>query len=55
VIQYSYYTGRVTGAIWGGAGVKIGMLNYVGLEIAFIGIGAVLFMGLWRDLKAKTG
>ncbi|KAJ3545257.1 hypothetical protein NMY22_g2512 [Coprinellus aureogranulatus] len=55
VIQYSYYTGRVTGAIWGGSGVKIGMMNYVGLEIAFVGIGAVLFMGLWRDLKAKTG
>lgn len=55
VIQYSYYTGRVTGAIWGGSGVRIGMMNYVGLEIAFVGIGAVLFMGLWRDLKAKTG
>lgn len=55
VIQYSYYTGRVTGAIWGGSGVKIGMMNYVGLEIAFVCVGALLFMGLWRDLKAKTG
>ncbi|KAF6752650.1 major facilitator superfamily domain-containing protein [Ephemerocybe angulata] len=55
IIQYSYYTGRVTGAIWGGSGVKIGMMNYVGLEIAFVGVGALLFMGLWRDLKAKTG
>ncbi|KAG1754712.1 major facilitator superfamily domain-containing protein [Suillus paluster] len=54
-IQYSNYTGRVTGAIWGGSGVSVGMLNYVGLEIAMVGIGAVLFTTLWRDLKTKTG
>ncbi|KAH7930449.1 MFS general substrate transporter [Leucogyrophana mollusca] len=54
-IQYSNYTGRVTGAIWGGSGVKVGMMNFVGLEIAIVGIGAVLFTSLWRDLKAKTG
>lgn len=55
VIQYSNYTGRVTGAIWGGAGVSVGMLNYVGMQIAIVGIGAVLFSTLWRNLKAKTG
>ncbi|EPQ52387.1 MFS general substrate transporter [Gloeophyllum trabeum ATCC 11539] len=54
-IQYSNYTGRVTGAVWGGAGVKVGMLNYLGLQIAVVGIGGVMFMTLWRDLKAKTG
>ena len=54
-IQVSNYMGRVTGAVWGGSGVKVGMLNYLGLEIAIIGIGAVMFMTLWRELKAKTG
>ncbi|KAG0707624.1 major facilitator superfamily domain-containing protein [Suillus ampliporus] len=54
-IQYSNYTGRVTGAIWGGSGVSVGMLNFVGLEIAMVGIGAVLFTTLWRELKTKTG
>ncbi|CAL1702378.1 unnamed protein product [Somion occarium] len=55
IIQYSNYTGRVTGAIWGGAGVSVGMLNYIGMQITIVGIGAVLFLTLWRDLKAKTG
>ncbi|KAI6163764.1 major facilitator superfamily domain-containing protein [Pisolithus thermaeus] len=55
VIQYSNYTGRVTGAVWGGSGVSVGMLNYVGLEIALVGIGAALFATLWRNLKTKTG
>ncbi|KAH7915683.1 major facilitator superfamily domain-containing protein [Hygrophoropsis aurantiaca] len=54
-IQYSNYTGRVTGAIWGGSGVSVGMKNFVGVEIAIVGIGAVLFTSFWRDLKAKTG
>ena len=54
-IQYSMFTGRVTGAVWGGAGAKVGMLNFVGLQIALVGVGAVLFSTLWRDLKAKTG
>ncbi|KAI6153993.1 major facilitator superfamily domain-containing protein [Pisolithus tinctorius] len=54
-IQYSNYTGRVTGAVWGGSGVSVGMLKYTGLEIALVGIGAVLFMTLWRNLKTKTG
>jgi hypothetical protein len=54
-IQYSNYTGRVTGAIWGGSGVSVGMLNFVGLEIAMVGIGAIMFTTLWRDLKTKTG
>ena len=54
-IQYSNFAGRVSGAVWGGAGIKVGMLNYVGLEIALVGIGGVLFLTLWRELKAKTG
>ena len=54
-IQYSNYTGRVTGAVWGGAGVKVGMLSYIGMQIAIVGIGTVMFCTLWRDLKAKTG
>ena len=55
LIQYSNYTGRVTGAVWGGAGVKVGMLSYVGMQIAVVGVGAVMFSTLWRQLKAKTG
>ncbi|GJE94030.1 MFS general substrate transporter [Phanerochaete sordida] len=54
-IQYSNFTGRVCGAVWGGAGVAIGMEAYVGLQLAIVGIGAVMFSVLWRQLKAKTG
>ncbi|KAG7093624.1 hypothetical protein E1B28_007288 [Marasmius oreades] len=54
-IQYSNYLGRVTGAVWGGSGVKVGMPAYVGLEIAIVGIGGVLSLLLWKNLKAKTG
>jgi MFS family permease len=54
-IQYSNHVGRVTGAVWGGSGVKVGMLNYVGLQIAILGIGAIMFIACWRELKAKTG
>lgn len=54
-IQYSNYTGRVTGAVLGGAGVKLGMKNYVGVQIAVVGVGVVMFMSLWKSLKAKTG
>ncbi|KAG2050604.1 MFS general substrate transporter [Suillus hirtellus] len=55
LIQCSNFTGRVTGAIWGGSGVSVGMSNFVGLEIAMVGIGAVFFTALWKDLKTKTG
>ncbi|VDC04106.1 unnamed protein product [Peniophora sp. CBMAI 1063] len=54
-IQYSNFAGRVTGAVWGGSGVTVGMLSYVGLQLAFLGIGFVMFMVLWRELKAKAG
>lgn len=54
-IQYSNYLGRVTGAILGGAGVKIGMMNYIGVQIAVVGIGGIMYLTLWRELKAKTG
>jgi hypothetical protein len=54
-IQWSNYTGRVTGAVWGGAGVKVGMTSYVGLQIAYVGLGSILCAALWHHLKAKTG
>lgn len=54
-IQYSNYTGRVAGAVWGGSGVAIGMPNYVGLQIGLVGVGAALSMTLWRNLKTKMG
>lgn len=54
-IQYSNFLGRVTGAVLGGAGVKIGMINYVGVQIAVVGIGGLMYLTLWRQLKAKTG
>ena len=54
-IQYSNYLGRVSGAILGGAGVKIGMMNYIGVQIAVVGIGGIMYLTLWRELKAKTG
>jgi len=54
-IQYSMFSGRVSGAVWGGAGVQVGMLSFVGLQIGLVCVGAVLFSTLWRQLKAKTG
>lgn len=54
-IQYSNYTGRVTGAILGGAGVKIGMVNYAVIQIVVVALGGLMYMTLWRQLKAKTG
>ena len=54
-IQYSNYLGRVSGAILGGAGVKIGMMNYIGVQIAVVGVGGIMYLTLWRELKAKTG
>lgn len=54
-IQYSNYVGRLTGAIWGGSGVVVGMVNFVGLEVGLVGVGGVLFTTLWRNLKTKTG
>jgi MFS family permease len=55
VIQYSMYTGRVSGAVWGGSGVKVGMMLYTGVEVILIGIGMVMMMVLWGSLKAKKG
>ncbi|RDB16989.1 hypothetical protein Hypma_002670 [Hypsizygus marmoreus] len=54
-IQNSNLTGRVAGAVLGGSGVKIGISNFLGLQIAVVGIGLVMQITLWRDLKAKTG
>ncbi|KAL1412171.1 hypothetical protein Q8F55_003181 [Vanrija albida] len=55
MIQASIYVGRVAGAVWGGSGVKIGMLGYIGCQIAFVGVGVVLSLTLWKNMKAKTG
>ncbi|KAF9075722.1 major facilitator superfamily domain-containing protein [Rhodocollybia butyracea] len=55
MVQCSNYLGRVTGAVWGGAGVATGMTNYVGLEIAITGIGIAMAGSIWRHLRAKTG
>ncbi|KAF8998734.1 major facilitator superfamily domain-containing protein [Cyathus striatus] len=54
-IQYSNYLGRVTGAVMGGAGVKMGMEKYAAIQIGVIGIGIVMHYILWTELKAKTG
>ncbi|EJD40938.1 MFS general substrate transporter [Auricularia subglabra TFB-10046 SS5] len=54
-VQYSNYCGRVCGAVWGGSGVKVGMLGYVGLELGLLGIVALGSWKFWRDMKAKTG
>ncbi|KAJ7486574.1 membrane transporter [Mycena latifolia] len=54
-IQYSNYTGRVTGAVLGGAGVQMGMKNYVAVQIGVVGLGALLHLTFWKQLKAKTG
>ncbi|KAJ7227876.1 major facilitator superfamily domain-containing protein [Mycena haematopus] len=55
VIQYSNYCGRVTGAILGGAGVQMGMKNYLAVQIGVVGVGALLHFTFWKQLKAKTG
>ncbi|KAF8170363.1 major facilitator superfamily domain-containing protein [Pholiota molesta] len=54
-IQYSNTVGRVTGSILGGAGVKMGMVNYAIVQIVVVGVGGVMYVMLWRQLKAKTG
>ncbi|KAH8826912.1 major facilitator superfamily domain-containing protein [Flagelloscypha sp. PMI_526] len=54
-IQYSTYVGRVLGALWGGAGVTVGMDKFIGLHLTFVGIGTCLYLALWKNLKAKTG
>ncbi|KAJ6582250.1 MFS general substrate transporter [Mycena capillaripes] len=54
-IQYSNYCGRVTGAILGGAGVQMGMKNYIAVQIGVVGVGALLHLTFWKQLKAKTG
>ncbi|KAH7103807.1 MFS general substrate transporter [Auriculariales sp. MPI-PUGE-AT-0066] len=54
-VQYSNYCGRVCGAVWGGSGVAVGMLGYIGLELGIVGVLGVGSCALWRDMKAKTG
>lgn len=54
-IQYSNYIGRVAGAVWGGAGVHVGMQYYAALQVSIVGLGVLLQILLWRDLKANKG
>ncbi|KAF7303575.1 hypothetical protein MIND_00586800 [Mycena indigotica] len=55
MIQYSNYCGRVTGAVLGGAGVQIGMKKYIAIQMGVVGVGTLLHLTFWRQLKAKTG
>jgi MFS family permease len=71
VVQLSMWIGRATGTVLGrgfrsasynltddmtgGSSVKIGMMNFVGVQIAIVGLGVLCFLGLWRDLKTKKG
>ena len=54
-IQYSNFSGRVSGAVWGGAGVDVGMTRYIGLQLTLLGVGGLMFMTLWKEMKTKTG
>ncbi|KAH9954797.1 major facilitator superfamily domain-containing protein [Russula dissimulans] len=54
-IQYSTYVGRVCGAVWGGAGVDVGMTRYLGLQLFLLGIGGSMSIILWKEMNAKTG
>lgn len=54
-VQYAINAGRVGGAIWGGSGVAVGMMNYLALEVGIVGVVAAMTTMLWRDMKAKTG
>ena len=55
MVQCSTYIGRVSGAILGGSGVRIGMRAYISVEIALAGIGTLLYIVLWHELKTKRG
>ncbi|KAJ7150064.1 hypothetical protein C8R43DRAFT_887549, partial [Mycena crocata] len=54
-IQYSNYLGRITGAVFGGAAVQIGMHHYIGVLIGVVGLGGIMHVVLWKELKAKKG
>ncbi|KAK7012636.1 hypothetical protein R3P38DRAFT_2790316 [Favolaschia claudopus] len=54
-IQYSNYCGRVMGALLGGAGVQMGMKNYIGVQLGVVSVGVLLHLTFWKQLKAKTG
>jgi hypothetical protein len=36
-------------------GVQMGMKNYIAVQIGVVGIGALLHLTFWKQLKAKTG
>jgi MFS family permease len=55
MVQCSTFVGRVSGAVLGGSGVRIGMRTYISVEIALAGIGTLLYIVLWRELKTKRG
>jgi hypothetical protein len=31
------------------------MTGYLGLQLGLLGIGGLMFMTLWKEMKAKTG
>ncbi|PPQ80527.1 hypothetical protein CVT26_004310 [Gymnopilus dilepis] len=57
-IQYSNYAGRVSGAILGGSGVKIGMVRYVGVQLGVVGLGALRFQApehhIHKNIKPQS-
>lgn len=54
-IQYGNYIGRVCGTVWGGAVLNVGLLKNVGVDLAVAGVGVVLVVVLWKDMKSKVG
>lgn len=54
-IQYGNYIGRVCGTVWGGAVLNVGLLKNVGVDLAVTGVGIILVVVLWRDMKSKVG
>ncbi|GAO49928.1 MFS general substrate transporter [Saitoella complicata NRRL Y-17804] len=55
MVQMSMYTGRVTGAVWGGAGMKVGPVAELALEMGLVGLGVAGVVVLWGGLMAKKG
>ncbi|KAF7303861.1 hypothetical protein MIND_00616000 [Mycena indigotica] len=50
-IQYSNFVGRVSGAIFGGAAMDIGMQRYLGALLGLLASGGVVYCMLWKELK----
>lgn len=46
---------RVCGTVWGGAVLNVGLLKNVGVDLAVAGVGIILVVVLWKDMKSKVG